>query len=104
MAPKVEPSVHAPGLTQEAIADFLVEAVSRLAELDPSEVGTDRPFAEYGLDSAQILELTGDLSELLGRELPDSLAWEYPTIHQMSAYLAGNPVEPAAMLAELDLE
>lgn len=86
-------SKETPALTQEQLQDFLTGQVAAMAGIDQAQVDLDRAFAYYGLDSAQMLELTGRLSDVLHQGLPDSIAWEQPTIRRLSAYLAGNPMD-----------
>ena len=53
-----------------------------IASLDPS-----RPFAEYGLDSMAAVELTEVLQTHLNLTLSPTLAYEYPTVEAIAAYL-----------------
>ena len=69
------------------ICDFLTTQVSQLAQIERDTVEVTAPLADYGLDSLQIVELTGNLAEFTGKKLPESLAWEYPSISELSAYL-----------------
>ena len=69
-----------------------------IASLDPS-----RPFAEYGLDSVAAVELTEVLQTRFNLPLSPTLAYEYPTVEAISAYLwqqlghaAQAPEAPAA--------
>jgi acyl carrier protein len=54
----------------------------QIASLDPS-----RPFAEYGLDSVAAVELTEVLQTRLNLTLSPTLAYEYPTVEAIAAYL-----------------
>ena len=51
--------------------------------LDPSA-----PLTDYGLASIQAVSLVGDLEEWLGRKLPATLLWDYPTLDAIAAELA----------------
>ena len=85
---------------QQELQDYLVGQVATMARLARKDIEIDRPFAYYGLDSAQILELTGRLAERLEINIPDSIAWEQPTIRRLAGYLSGNPVEEPPVPAE----
>lgn len=66
------------------ILDWLVQH----ADVRPTEIDRDKPFAEYGLDSLTAVELSQRLEEWLGVELNAIVAWNYPTPHKISRYLA----------------
>src|SRR5439155_6815310 len=53
-----------------------------------SAVAPGRPIANYGLHSADMVGLVGDLERWLGRTLPATLAWEYPTVEALAEYLS----------------
>jgi acyl-CoA synthetase (AMP-forming)/AMP-acid ligase II/acyl carrier protein len=70
-----------------------------IASLDPS-----RPFAEYGLDSVAAVELTAVLQTRLNLSLSPTLAYEYPTVEAIAAYLwqqlghdVQTPADPPAL-------
>ena len=46
------------------------------------------PLAEAGLDSVGSVELRNSISQLLGTELPATVAFDYPTISGMAKYIA----------------
>jgi acyl carrier protein len=50
--------------------------------LDPSG-----PLSSYGLGSVQAVSLVGDLEEWLGRQLPATLLWDYPTLDAVASEL-----------------
>jgi myxalamid-type polyketide synthase MxaB len=75
-------------LTGHLAAKLAVEA----QDLDPSQ-----PFTAYGLDSLQMVSLVGDLEGWLGRTLPPTLAWDFPTVEALSRHLAAGPGVTAIM-------
>ncbi len=75
---------HDPALLQAWMSDW----IARKAGLDPAEMHPDKQFTDYGLDSLMAVTLSGELETLLGRTLSPSIAWEYPSIGELSAYLA----------------
>ncbi len=77
-----------PQLTEQEIADWLQAKIAELLEVDPATVGLHDPFESYGLGSSDAVFLTGDLSELAGRPLSATLAWDFPTIAELAAFLA----------------
>ncbi|NJL52090.1 MAG: acyl carrier protein [Hydrococcus sp. SU_1_0] len=50
------------------------------------DVGQD--FEEYGLESAEAINLSGDLEDYLSCRLPPTLLWEYQNIEALAQYLA----------------
>ncbi|WP_410664906.1 SDR family NAD(P)-dependent oxidoreductase [Amycolatopsis sp. lyj-84] len=64
------------------------EATTELCEDDLGERWRDRPFAELGLTSVGGVHLRHRLADATGRDLPQSLVYDFPT--------------PAAVIAELE--
>jgi len=86
------PATSPPGRDNRAgrneIRAWLIAHLAQVTRRDPQEIDPSRPFESYGLDSLQSVALSGDLAEWLGRELPPTLVWEYPTIDAMAEGLA----------------
>ncbi|HEY7415853.1 MAG TPA: beta-ketoacyl synthase N-terminal-like domain-containing protein, partial [Ktedonobacteraceae bacterium] len=90
-----EESIAASGPGVEAIQNWLVAHLATLLKMNPRSVDIRAPFSSYGLDSAQAVGVAGDLEMWLGRELPPTLVYDYPTIHALARYLAGERVQEA---------
>ncbi len=73
--------------TAEAIHAWLVEYLAKLLEMDPREVDPSAPFGEYGIDSAGAAGLSADLSDWLGVQLKESVAFDYPSIEELSRHV-----------------
>jgi acyl transferase domain-containing protein/acyl carrier protein len=80
------------------IQAWLVCKLSELLEIDANEVDVGEPFASYGLGSTELVSLSGELAQWLGRQLPAELAYEFPTIEALARGLAdsSSPSQPAA--------
>jgi acyl transferase domain-containing protein/acyl-CoA synthetase (AMP-forming)/AMP-acid ligase II/surfactin synthase thioesterase subunit len=115
-APVVSTPVAAPD-TQSGDADeaqrvaalrtWLVQWLAQRTGRPESAIDIHQPFAHYGLESKDAVGLSGSLEELLGRRLPPTVAYEYPTIHALAQHLKGQPkalrVQPrASASAEAD--
>ena len=74
--------------TEASIQQWLVTRIAGIAQIGPEEVDMDRPFAEFGMDSMQLFELSGDLQKFLGHDVSEIVAWDYPTIAKLSSYLS----------------
>jgi acyl carrier protein len=61
--------------------------VAKLLGCAESEVDLTREFTEYGISSLDGLALLGDLEDLVGRRLPDSLLWDYPDLERLTRHL-----------------
>ncbi|MQY27532.1 type I polyketide synthase [Nocardia aurantia] len=80
-----------------AIRAWLVSEIASRSELDPERVDVHRPLVEFGLGSADLVELVVDLSDVAGRFLDTNLLFDHPTIAEVAAAVA-----PAQTLAEPD--
>ena len=74
--------------SESSIQEWLVARIAAIAQLTPQEVDMDRPFAEFGMDSMQLFELSGDLQKFLGHDVSEIVAWDYPTIAKLAHYLS----------------
>lgn len=84
------------------IQAWLVARLADVLGLPPDEIDPGIPLDRYGLDSRTAAMLSGDLEEWLGRALPATLIWDYPTVDQVATHLAAPPdqVRPARRAAE----
>jgi acyl transferase domain-containing protein/acyl carrier protein len=79
------------------IQAWLITRLSRELGIEADRIDPREPFALYGVDSAMAVGISGELETRLGRRLSPTLAFEYPCIAALAAYLGGDaaPV-PAA--------
>ena len=63
----------------------IIDIVAEYKEIDPSEVKTDKPFAEMGLDSLDTAELLIKVEDALGVSI--ELSSDINTIDKLVAYL-----------------
>jgi acyl transferase domain-containing protein/acyl carrier protein len=70
------------------IQAWLVARIAGLLEIPPGTIDINEPFDHYGVSSLEIVALSGDLEEWLGRRLPPSLIYDHPTIMKLSRHLA----------------
>ncbi|MEV6021111.1 SDR family NAD(P)-dependent oxidoreductase [Streptomyces sp. NPDC051997] len=71
--------------TAEGVRAWLTSAVAEVAGLAPTAVAPERPIAEFGLGSVQLVKLVTGLSEWTGRPLEPSLVFDHPTIAGIAA-------------------
>ena len=72
----------------EAIQGWLIDRLAEILELEPNQIDVRQNFEEYGLESAEAINLSGDLEDYLGCRLPPTLLWDYQNIEDLSQYLA----------------
>lgn len=99
-------------ITAQSIQQWLVSHISESLELDPQTLDVDADFTDYGLNSAEMVNVSGELETFLNRTLDPTLVLEYPNISTLSEYLANLPPKAPpspgasnnsqAMLANLD--
>jgi acyl carrier protein len=70
------------------LRQWLVQRVAQYAQRPESEIRTNLPFAEYGLDSVAALSLFGDIEDAFGLYLEPTVAWDYPTVDTLARHLA----------------
>ena len=83
--------------TQDALRAWLVEQVAALTHRAPATVDAQAPLSQFGFDSVQTVALAGALQQRLGRELPATIAYDYPTIDALASHLTGATARTAAL-------
>ena len=63
----------------------IIEILADYKNVDPSEIKTDVPFTELGLDSLDIAELVMQIEDELGLTLEMSI--KYNTVDKRAAYI-----------------
>lgn len=63
--------------------------IARRLAVDPAQVSVDQEFFNFGLDSITSVEMMTALGARLGTSPSPTLAWDYPTIRELAAHLAG---------------
>lgn len=74
--------------TKQAIQHWLSSYLSEQLLIEPQEIDIQLPLEDYGLDSVEMLSLTGALEDWLGYQLSPDLVYEYPTIKELARHLA----------------
>ena len=73
---------------QLTIQSWLIDRFAQQLSLKRDRIKADEPLTRYGLDSIDAVTMVGDLEDVLDRELPSTLFWDYPTVEQAAEYLA----------------
>jgi acyl carrier protein len=90
--------------SESSIREWLMTHIAAIAQIQPEEVEIDRPFAEFGMDSMQLFQLSGELEKFLGHKVSEIVAWDYPTIAKLSRHLSspGSEVPVSANIVSED--
>jgi len=94
-APPASPTIFSPPAPPDLFADHTTASIEAwLAKWLANELGikldvidTSKYFVHYGLDSVTAITLIADLEVWLERQLPLTLAWDYPSIQKMAQHL-----------------
>ena len=70
------------------IRTWIAEQLSAMLDIERAEIDIGAPFSAFGLDSLKAVSLAGELETWLGRSLPPTLLWDYPTIDALATHLA----------------
>jgi hypothetical protein len=62
-------------------------------------IAPDKPLAEQGFDSLMSVEMRNRLNRALGRTLPASLLFDYPTLDRIGRHLLDGMLQPEAAAA-----
>ncbi|MVF11049.1 SDR family NAD(P)-dependent oxidoreductase [Ketobacter sp. MCCC 1A13808] len=70
------------------LVDMICEQIKRVMGLDESDtINPNQPLQELGLDSLMAVELRNILCALIGKQLPATLMFKYPTVSSLSTFL-----------------
>jgi acyl transferase domain-containing protein/acyl-CoA synthetase (AMP-forming)/AMP-acid ligase II/acyl carrier protein len=87
-----------------ALEQRLLKEIATRLHVDPERLDPTRPLASYGLQSMDLVGMIGELERWVGRTLPATLAWEYPTVEALAAYLTPDDVPAVEVPAEVTAE
>jgi acyl carrier protein len=75
-------------MTSEQISEFCVVSLANALRMPKHTVSTDAKFNRLGLDSAMTIYVMMELEEKLNFELSPDDFYDYPTVNELSRYLA----------------
>lgn len=92
-----EPSVLRPSVieppSERAIRDFVMTRIAAAVGESVEAIDPREPFTRFGLDSVRAVALVGELEAWLERELPATLAFDYPNAEAIARYLSAGDRE-----------
>ena len=72
---------------EDEIQSWLIARIAERLQIESREIDVDDPFENYGFDSATMISISGQLENYLGRKLPSTLLYDYPTVAVVSRHL-----------------
>jgi acyl carrier protein len=75
-------------MTRQEISEFCVASLANVLRISKSRVETNVKFSRLGLDSAMVVYVMMELEEKLDLELSTDDFYDYPTVDELSRYLA----------------
>jgi polyketide synthase PksM len=79
----------------DAVA-FLKELLGNHLNIDQASIGTNTEYYNMGFDSVSLLQLAAIIGDKIGKELPPTLLFEYPTISSLANHLTHTCTETFA--------
>ena len=75
---------------RKMLLEFLRTAVAEVTRVDVSDVREEAGFFDLGMDSLMAIELRRRLEQAVGKELPATLAMDFPRLSDVADYLLGD--------------
>jgi acyl transferase domain-containing protein/acyl-CoA synthetase (AMP-forming)/AMP-acid ligase II/acyl carrier protein len=99
---QAEPLAASPpqAATREAIQEWLTGRIARRLGVPAGEIDVRKPFAHWGLDSAAVVSMAGELESWLGRSLSPILLYDYPSIELLASHLIQTTTGPCSPLPD----
>jgi len=69
------------------LVEYLKSKIAVELKTSRNEIDPERPFVDFGLDSAKSVRFVGELEEKFNTTLEPTILWTYPTINKLSEYL-----------------
>ncbi|KQH77426.1 polyketide synthase [Mycobacterium gordonae] len=85
------------------VLDYMRDAVAEVTKIDRTQIRDDVGFFDLGIDSLMAVNLHRRFEQGLGRELPVTLAMDYPRLNDAAEYLLRDVLglgTPASVAAE----
>ncbi len=74
---------------KKLVLEYLRNTVAEVTRVDASEIREEAGFFDLGMDSLMAVELRRRLEQAVGKELPATLAMDFPRLTDVADYLLG---------------
>ncbi|OBI99922.1 polyketide synthase [Mycobacterium alsense] len=75
---------------KKLVVDYLRDVVAQVTRIDPAEIRDEAGFFDVGMDSLMAVELRRRVEQAVGKELPSTLAMDYPRLVDVADFLLGD--------------
>jgi acyl transferase domain-containing protein/acyl-CoA synthetase (AMP-forming)/AMP-acid ligase II/acyl carrier protein len=88
--PGEEPTLERDGTPErKVVEEWLIGRLSAELGVEAHRIALNVPFANYGMSSLEAVSMVGELEQWLGREIPATLLYDYPTVSALALFLSG---------------
>lgn len=84
---------------KKLLVDYLREVVAEVTRIDAAEIREEAGFFDLGMDSLMAVELRRRVEHAVGKELPATLAMDYPRVSDVAEYLLADVLGLTAQAA-----
>ena len=75
---------------RKILTDYLRDSVAEVTRVDAAEIREDAGFFDLGMDSLMAVELRRHIEQGVGKQIPATLAMDYPRLSDVVDYLLGD--------------
>jgi acyl carrier protein len=75
-------------MSEAEIIDVICASIAEEKKIDKDKIDINLPISKLEMDSLAVTELCVNLEKLLSIPVKPYIAWDYPTIAKMAAFLA----------------
>ena len=83
-------------VSQADLTQWLIRKIADATGMPAADIDLETTFADFGLDSRTAVSMSTELEKILGRELPPTLIWDFPTIKEVTQHLCAPVAENVA--------
>jgi acyl transferase domain-containing protein/NADPH:quinone reductase-like Zn-dependent oxidoreductase/acyl carrier protein len=81
---------------KKLVVDYLRDVVAEVTRIDAAEIRDEAGFFDVGMDSLMAVELRRRLEQSVGKELPSTLAMDYPRLVDVADFLLSDVLSISA--------
>lgn len=76
-----------PEISEASIIELIRTSIAEEIKMDKDKIDIHLPISKLEMDSISVVELCAKLEKLLNKPVKPYMAWDYPTIAKMAAFL-----------------